>query len=191
MKEILATCAVTALAGSAYAAPATLYDFGLVSGSSSYSDVLPAGAAAVHWFSVDVNGSESYLDITTSLFNGFDTELGLYDSAGNLLGNDDDNGNGLLSTLSYGTGSGMNIFDSGPATGQDGAVPGAGTYYIALGGFNTSFGATGFNVIGGSSAGDYTVTIYADSRGGPIIPLPSAAGMGLAGLGLVGLKRRR
>ena len=50
----------------------------------------------------------------------FDTELGLFDAEGNLLDFDDDGGDGLQSRINAGT-----LAD--------------GTYYIAVGGFNTNF----------------------------------------------------
>jgi len=55
-----------------------------------------------------------------------DTEIGLYDSNGKLIANDDDDGSSFLSLLSFGLG------------GADGDLS-AGTYYLAAGGWNTSF----------------------------------------------------
>ncbi|MEL7376804.1 MAG: hypothetical protein AAFN65_07595, partial [Bacteroidota bacterium] len=55
-----------------------------------------------------------------------------YDSDGNLIDNDDDGGSGLLSSLS--------------AVGLS-----AGTYYLAIGEFNTNFGGANFNVTGSDS----------------------------------------
>jgi hypothetical protein len=64
----------------------------------------------------------------------FDTEIGLYSSTGALLANDDDSGAGLTSLIS-------------------GNQLAAGTYYLAVGGFNTSF-APFFSVTGGSDTGN-------------------------------------
>ena len=93
-----------------------------------------------------------------------DTELGLYDSAGNLIDDDDDGGAGLYSSIT--------------------ATLDIGTYYIAVGEFNTVFGdffsATGNGQFGDTEGGDYWINI---------IPEPGTAL--LLGLGVVGLIRRR
>ena len=60
-----------------------------------------------------------------------DTELGLYDAAGNRVAIDDDGGTDFLSRLSFGVG------------GANGELT-AGTYYVAVSAFNTSFGADNF-----------------------------------------------
>ena len=94
----------------------------------------------------------------------FDTEIGLYDSDGNLIANDDDGGPGLLSRLEFGD-------------------LAAGTYYIASGGFNTTFGAGLFSVSSNSTAVG-TLKINA-------IPEPTSLAIcGLVGLGML-VRRRR
>lgn len=71
--------------------------------------------------------------------NGNDTELGLYNELGNLLANNDDANGTLQSQLIF---SDLN----------------AGRYFLAVGLFNTSFGATGFNATSTSTAsGDFFV----------------------------------
>jgi hypothetical protein len=60
-------------------------------------------------FSIDTNGSD------------IDTELGLWDSAGTLLANDDDGGDGTQSLIG-------------------GLTLPVGTYYMSISGFNTTFG---------------------------------------------------
>ena len=80
--------------------------------------------------------------------SNYDTELGLFDAAGNLLAEDDD-AIGLQSQISAGT-----LVD--------------GTYFIALGGFDTSF-SSGFDVVGGSDSGDFTLTVNGSSVNGSTI----------------------
>ena len=182
-----AAAALVAATGVAAAQPATAFDFGSVAGSATFADTLASGEVA--WFSVTLTGTETYLDINT---NGStpDTELGIFDAAGNFIATDDDDGIGLTSTLTFGTGSGLLLgdpfnLDSGVATGQDGALPGPGTYYFVVGGYNTAFGTTDFDVSPGSAAGDFTVTVYSNG-----VPTPATAA--LLGLGgLVATRRRR
>ncbi|MEM7312902.1 MAG: choice-of-anchor Q domain-containing protein, partial [Planctomycetota bacterium] len=81
------------------------------------------------------------------------TELGLFNSAGSLIAFNDDidaaNGN-FLSQLSFGQG------------GADGNLN-AGTYYLAISGFNTTFGNSPFDAISSSNlAGDVVVSFDLD-----------------------------
>ncbi len=138
----------------------------------------------VDWFSFNLPVTP-YFDITTNGSALNDTEIGLYTATGNLVANDDDNGIGLKSVLTFGTGSGLLLGDSynlggnGIAEGENGPVPAPGTYYLAVGAYNLTFGATNWTVTGGSSVGDYTLTFY--------IPEPAS----LALLALATLLRRR
>ena len=63
-----------------------------------------------------------------------DTEIGLYDAAGNLLDNNDDTGAGAQSELVA-----ENLAE--------------GTYYVAVSTYNTAFGLSGFEVSGGNNSG--------------------------------------
>nr|WP_321224583.1 T9SS type A sorting domain-containing protein [uncultured Psychroserpens sp.] len=90
----------------------------------------------VVWVEVVYDGTCTSLSADTES-SDFDTEIGIYDESGNLIGSNDDGGTGALS-----------LFTANALT--------AGTYYVAAGGFNTTFAATLFNVtttstvIGGS-----------------------------------------
>ncbi len=86
-------------------------------------------ASSVRWVEFNYDGGSQTLTFDTegsTIATGNDTEIGLYNSAGSLLGNDDDGGTGSLSSLTL-----TNLA--------------AGTYYIVAGGFNTIFGTSGFN----------------------------------------------
>ncbi len=189
MKKTLAIALVAGISTVAVAQPSTIHDFGAVNGSADFTTSI--GAAEVQWLSVVLGGGATYLDLTTSIgASNIDTEIGLYDAGGNLVGTDDDDGIGLLSTLSFGTGSGLELGDpwnlggDGFANGEDGPLPGPGTYYIAIGAFNTTFGSTAFDVTSTSSAvGDITVTVFSN------VPAPASAA--LLGFGALAATRRR
>jgi hypothetical protein len=78
-----------------------------------------------------------YLDITTAgsvVGAGDDTEIALYNASGVRLAEDDDDGPGNTSLLSFGAGSRI-----GASQGQDGDLA-AGTFYVAVAGFDATFG---------------------------------------------------
>jgi hypothetical protein len=146
--------------------PSTLLNVG-----GSYSAPLAAGE--VLWYSFNFAGGALSLDtlgstLTVSTFGSVnDTEMGLYNSLGELiLSNDDaDITNGIYTSE-------LN-FPSLPA----------GTYYLAVGGFNLNF------------ADEFVVTSTAIQSGtivinGLSIPEPATLSV-LAGLGLVALRRRK
>ncbi|KAA0214640.1 MAG: hypothetical protein DYG94_08190 [Leptolyngbya sp. PLA3] len=188
MKKALALALVAGLGSVAAAQPTTVYDFGTVNGMESYTGSHTASGQVI-WVSIDLSGGETYLDITS---NGtvFDTEIGLYRADGTLVTSNDDDGISLQSTLSFGTGSGLLLGDSwnlggnGLAEGENGAMPGAGHYYLALSRYNTTFGATGFDVTStGTAGGAYTITVYSN--------IPAPASLALLGLGGLVARRRR
>ncbi len=116
---------------------------------------------------------DGFLTLTTDEnlaggFNGFnaDTEIGIFDSAGVLIDNDDDGGNGLFSGL----------FDLELA---------AGDYQIVVGTFNTLF-ADGPTITPGGGTGDYFL-----SAAFTAVPEPSSFTVLMLGLCGFGLARRR
>ena len=104
----------------------------------TFQDVsVPSGG--VIFIELDYDGiAELTIDTFFNDANGIDTELGLYDSAGNLIVNNDDAGGTLQSELVL--------------TNLD-----AGTYFVAVGTFNTTFGATGFNATSTGPGGNFCV----------------------------------
>jgi hypothetical protein len=128
-------------------------------------------AGEVQWFSFAYSGSGAldFNTLGTTLSPNNDTEIGLYSAGGVLIDTNDDidlAGGNLLSRLTF----------------SDGELP-AGTYYLALGGFNTDFGPA-FNVVSTSSeTGPFVLN-------GLAIPEPaSLAGIAIAAL--FAARRRR
>src|SRR6185295_2899858 len=78
--------------------------------------------------------------VTTDTGTGAsDTEIGVYTADGLLVATDDDGGGGVLSLLTFGAGG-----TAGDLT--------AGTYYLAAGCYNTSFGGADWNVTPSATA---------------------------------------
>jgi hypothetical protein len=119
------------------------------------------------WFRFNFGGGSGFaIDTEGSTFlPSNDTELALFDAQGFLLEEDDDGGTGLLSLI------------TSPA-----GLP-AGTYYLAIGGFNTIWG-DGFQATGGSNGGPFVI------NGLNTIPEPGTLGL-LGAAGLLALRRRR
>lgn len=128
------------------------------------------GISTVDWVTFTIAADGTDVRVTTGktllldeMSRVDDSEIGLYDSMGNLIANNDD--------IDFPA----NLYSAINATLD------AGTYYVAIGEFNTSFGATGWNVSStGPDGGDYWINV---------IPEPGTAL--LLGLGVVGLIRRR
>lgn len=187
---VLISCGLSA---GALAVPIVVSDLGELDGNTGPI----AGSLdpnAVNWYSFTASGF-TFLDITTR-GSDFDTQIGLYDAFGNLVGSDDDDGRNpaLSSTLSFGVGSGrrlgnpIDLGGDGRANGEDGPLA-AGTYYLAIGEFNVDFLgnflalSTGFD-----DGGQYELRIFSDAT-----PVTAPATLLLMGIGLagIGLARRR
>ncbi len=184
MKKFLVAVSLMAFASMAFAQPDAV-DLGTLTGDTSVSGYLESGT--VEWYMFTV-GAVDYVDITTNNSATLnDTELGLYDDVGVFIVTDDDDGFGLKSTLSFGTGSGLELGDpynlggDGIANGEDGPL-GAGTYYLAIGAYNTYFNADNWDVYTTStSEGEYTIDFY----------VPEPTSLVLLALGCLSLLRRR
>ncbi len=137
--------------------------------------------------SLGVIGNTNTLVTLDTVGSNFDTELGIYNSVGALLGTNDDidfPGGNLASEVALGT------------------LP-VGTYYAAIGGFNTTYGA-GFAVTGGSLAGNYSLNYPSGSMSGILapnevkwfsfqiaaVPEPASISLVLCGIGLLAFRRK-
>ncbi|MEL7473612.1 MAG: hypothetical protein AAGK04_09870 [Planctomycetota bacterium] len=140
---------------------------------------VPLNQAEITWFTFDVEDGAGALDWSISTdgstntggaFGDDDTELALYDAAGNVIATNDDEdfGGGILTSLIESGGTGA-LAD--------------GTYFIAAGAFNSVFNDA-FDATSDSTAvGNTKLTVS-------FVPAPAAAAMlGLGGL--VATRRRR
>lgn len=93
--------------------------------SDSFTTAFDANVQGIYWVQLDYDGG--CFELTADTEGGdFDTELGLYDSNGFLVADNDDGGTGTLSSIT------------------EVGLP-AGTYYLAAGSFNMAFGVDNFN----------------------------------------------
>jgi subtilisin-like proprotein convertase family protein len=156
--NMMACASLLACAGVAMAQPTVTENLGTLTGNVQRDAAI--SAATITWYKFTISdlpaSGVGYLDIGTragSLSNGDDSEIGLYDAAGNMKANDDDGGAGFWSALSFGNTSSPRPADgTGLAfNGRNGALT-AGTYYLAVGAYNTTFGTTAWNVTSSSTA---------------------------------------
>lgn len=143
------------IAGLASAQPASI-DLGDLNVPGSLSQTFSLASGQVRWVRFNLTspisvGQLSWLDIDTngSSITGNDTEIGLYDSNGARLAFDDEDGILSLSAMTFGLGSFLdqNGPDAGGASnGRDGGYLPTGTYYLAVGGFDTVFNPMGWSV---------------------------------------------
>ncbi|MCX5689079.1 MAG: hypothetical protein NTV94_04700 [Planctomycetota bacterium] len=140
-----------------------------------------------------VSNLADYLNIKTSQPAGaasYDSELAIFDSAGNKIAEDDDGvvgagAAGFYSMLSFGAADPLAAPGANAETnpGESGASLAAGTYTIVVGGFDTVFGANINTITPGAAAGAYSLDVTY---------VPAPASIAFLGLGaLVGGRRRR
>ncbi len=150
-------------------APTATQDLGTLPQAATTTFTGTTGSGLVAWikfatdYSVGSADPTQYLDIDTQGSSSVaDTQIGLFDSAGVLVGQDDDTGgNGGKSQLSFGdptrsrTSGGPN-----PFAGQDGDTLAAGDYYLCAGLFLVDFGANGWRARSNSGSNLNTVVNF-------------------------------
>ncbi len=138
----------------------------------SLSTTLAAGEVIFFEFDYDGTGPINLDTIGSNLPGGTfeldDTELGLFDSAGNLIASNDDAPDAVIGSFSR-----LDFADGDLA---------AGTYFLAAGGFNTIFD-DGFVA---TSTSPLAGTLVING-----IAIPEPATLGLAAFGGLALLRRR
>ncbi len=134
----------------------------LTDAGSPVSRSVTLSAGQVQWYrftlatAIDLSAN-TFLDIDSEGSNlitgaeGNDAEIGLYSSVGALIATDDDDGSGLNSQLSFGRGTRPAVGDGSAYDGRDGATLTAGTYYLAIAGYDSIFNATDFGVTSSST----------------------------------------
>lgn len=211
MNKFMLVALATVGCGLAFAQPANFVDLGNIGDidpnyqtEDAFANLTAFGAGEIKWFKFTfggTNGTVNYLDIDTINAPGFtgsttpvDTEIGLYDSLGDLVAEDDDSGYGLFSNLTFGATSPTRQFtQSGslssriPGDGFNGPLS-AGTYWLAVSQFNATFGTTGWNVTT-TGTGDADVSRLAFRTDVAAVPEPFS--MVAMGAGLLALARRR
>jgi hypothetical protein len=193
----LSAVAGLAMAAAAIAQPASFTDLGDRTATQTFSQTVTLIAANdIQWYKIvlpPVTASSGWVDIWTNTPGTMtDTEIGLYDSAGNIVnglgfGNDDDGGPGLFSQLTFGqtTPTRPAIGTGNIRNGSDGVLAG-GTYWLAVGHFNVTFVATGWGVTSTYTGAGRTTTLSFDiARPGAPTP-PTGTGAYTPNNGLAG-----
>ncbi|MFO0839053.1 MAG: DVUA0089 family protein [Phycisphaerae bacterium] len=157
MTKLFAVLTACAVVGAAYAQPSAT-DLGTLTNPQTINlSGITINAGDIIWYTLTIPAVSTpvYLDIDSegsALAPSNDTEIGLYTSIGDLVASDDDDGDSLRSQLTFGAG-----FPARPAVGAGLAYDGrdgnlaAGTYYLCIAGFNTTFGTSGWGVTSASA----------------------------------------
>lgn len=140
------------------------------------------GVSEVKWFTFMVTrtiGSRrgTYLDVDTvgsaiAAQQGQgnfpdDAEIGLYDSSGRRVADDDDSGPGYAGALSFGTGVRPGTSDGLPFDGRHGTLT-PGRYYLAVGAHNLTFQPLGWGVAAnGNQSGTVTINLRTNVLNAP------------------------
>lgn len=127
--------------------PPVALDLGTLRAPATLTRSYTLTPGLIQWYRLDLpDGATAaglrYLDIDTGgsiVGAADDTEIAMYSSTGVRIAEDDDDGPGKTSMLSFGTGA-----RTGSSLGQDGELP-PGVYYLAIAGFDATF-SPGFAV---------------------------------------------
>jgi hypothetical protein len=190
----LLACASTAIAQPAGVTVTDLGNFGSTVSTTQTRNITLTPAAPVAWFKIRVPRiapPNRYLDISTSGAGFGDSEIALFAADGTLIAEDDDDGAGNFSALSFGMvtpgafGRPAPVAEVGqsagdPNNGRDGTLSGlasierggtAGDYYIAVARFDSTFG-NNFGVVppGGPLTLPTLLTVRMDTPGGQVAP---------------------
>ena len=206
MRRIVFASGAIFAAVAAHAAPGSFVNLGTIVSTTGVYNVpdravgVDLTGSTIQWFRFDFLGGTSasgaYLDIdlfaTAASGSGApDTEIGLYDNLGARIADDDDDGHSLRSALTFGNTTARTMpadpfgFINGVAhNGRDGNLA-PGTYWLAVGLFDTTFGATNWTVTSNATGTGTTVVNFRTDA------VPEPATMAALGLGVAALLRRR
>jgi len=118
-----------------------------ISSNESNASVNPSGNHVLNniaWYKFILGSTRTFTATTAPTTNGYDTEIALYNSSGNLIVKDDDSAGNLESQIP-GSGAGSENAPSSPVSLS------AGTYYLAVGLYNCTFNSTGFSASSNAS----------------------------------------
>jgi hypothetical protein len=143
MHRVVPAVTLLAACAGAWAQPVVTADLGPLAPGTTSVD-LGVGFGNMVWVRFEIpevsRCQTSYLDIVTEPFITFDSEIGLYDSLGKRITNDDDDGPDRGSMLTFGAITPERSYPAGalPGNGREGPLA-AGTYYVAVAAFNATF----------------------------------------------------
>ncbi len=175
------------LGGAAMAQPATFTDLGDRRSPQQFDqNVTLTAPADIQWFKIvlpAVSAGNGFVDIWTASGGTTpmtDTEVGVYDNSGNLMASDDDDGPGLFTSLSFGLTAPTRPNGTGVAhNGRDGELA-EGTYWVAVGRFNVTYGTTNWEVTSANTLSQFD-TILTFSINQPVPPSGVGAAAPAAG----------
>jgi subtilisin-like proprotein convertase family protein len=176
MAGMLALCA-----GTVMAQPTVTEDFGPLVSTTTLNRTVAVSGTSLTWYKFSIGAlptsGNGFLDIWTATFSGSavgDTEIGVYNSLGGVVAFDDDSDSGNFSNLTFGSttvaarpaNAGGTIFG-----GRNGALA-AGDYYLVVGNWNMTFGATNWSITGltGTAVGNTNLNVRYTASDSPSDP---------------------